>query len=145
MKIPRLTHLNPSGIAQMVDVSHKSNTLRKAEAVGSILLGKEAFGLVKENKIKKGDVLSVANIAGIQGAKNTALLIPLCHQLNINKINLDFVLNDRDFSIKVISSVSCLGNTGVEMEAITAVTVACTTIYDMCKVLLKLKRELIEI
>jgi cyclic pyranopterin phosphate synthase len=117
----------------MVDVSEKTVTKRTAIASGRVLLGKTAFELVSQNQIKKGDVLTVAKIAGIQGAKQTSQLIPLCHPLDISLIHIDFNLNETDYSVDIESKVVCSGKTGVEMEAMMATSIAACTIYDMCK------------
>jgi cyclic pyranopterin phosphate synthase len=117
----------------MVDVSEKAVTKRTAIATGIVSLGKTAFELVSQNQIKKGDVLTVAKIAGIQGAKQTSALIPLCHPLDISSISVDFTLNNSDYSVHIQSQVVCNGKTGVEMEAIMATSIAACTIYDMCK------------
>lgn len=125
------SHVNESGTAQMVDVGDKKAQLRIARAQGAIKLNFETLEMIKENQIKKGDVLTVAKIAGIQAAKQTANLIPLCHTLILNKIDLSFFYVQG--GIKVESLVKSIGKTGVEMEALTAVNVALLTIYDMCK------------
>jgi len=127
----KLSHVNKAGKAKMVDVSPKPDQLRKAKAEGHITLGKEAIRLVKENKMKKGDVLTVAEIAGIQGGKQTSGLIPLCHPLPLSHISVTAAV-DRT-GVKVISEATFTGKTGVEMEALTAVSVALLTVYDMCK------------
>ena len=132
-KIHKLTHVGHGGQATMVDVGEKLSTKRIAKAQGKVIVGSTAFDLVKQNLIKKGDVLGVARIAGIQGAKKTSDLIPLCHPLLLSDIKLDFELLQEDASILVKSQVTTVGQTGVEMEAITAVMVACCNIYDMCK------------
>lgn len=121
----------------MVDVGHKPISEREAVAEAKVRLGRETFELVKSNQIKKGDVLTVAKIAGIQAAKQTAHLIPLCHQLNLNKVHLDIRLDQQDYSAHVQAKVKVDGKTGVEMEALTAVSVASLTIYDMCKAVSK--------
>jgi molybdenum cofactor biosynthesis protein MoaC len=128
-----LSHINSKGSLHMVDVSQKSITNRIALAQGKVLLGKEAFELVRQNQIKKGDVLTVAKIAGIQGAKQTSNLIPLCHPLSLSKIDVVLSLEEQDHSVRIDSRVVCDGKTGVEMEAIMAVSVSACTIYDMCK------------
>ena len=128
-----LTHVGTGGQAVMVDIGSKPSTVRTAFARGKVRVGPEAFRLVSENLIKKGDVLSVARIAGIQGAKKTSELIPLCHQLPLSSVNIDFDLLEKDWSVLVTSRVSTYYKTGVEMEAITAVMIACANIYDMCK------------
>ncbi|HTX89018.1 MAG TPA: cyclic pyranopterin monophosphate synthase MoaC [Bacteroidales bacterium] len=127
----KLSHVNKAGKAKMVDVSPKPDQFRKAKAEGHITLGKEAIRLVKENKMKKGDVLTVAEIAGIQGGKQTSGLIPLCHPLPLSHISVTAAV-DRT-GVKVISEATFTGKTGVEMEALTAVSVALLTVYDMCK------------
>ncbi len=125
------SHLNKEGKAKMVDVGEKPDVKRTAIAKGSILLAKETIELIKDNQIKKGDVLSVAKIAGIQAAKKTSDLIPLCHPLLLTNIDITFEIKDE--KIEIESKVECIGKTGVEMEALTAVSIAGLTIYDMCK------------
>ena len=127
----KLSHIDKKGKANMVDVGHKLEQLRIAKASGFIKLSKEAIQLIKENNISKGDVLTVAEIAGIQAAKRTSDLIPLCHPLQITKIDVKATLEKN--GVKIISEVKCIGQTGIEMEALTAVSVALLTIYDMCK------------
>ena len=127
----KFSHLNKKGEANMVDVGAKPDQERKAKASGKIFLQPATLKLVKSNSIKKGDIFSVARIAGIQAAKNTFNLIPLCHQLQLTKISVDF--NTESDGIRTFSVVKCTGKTGVEMEALTAVNVALLTIYDMCK------------
>lgn len=127
----KLTHVDNKGKANMVDVGHKPIQERTAIASGKILLNPETIRQINENIIKKGDVLTVAQIAGIQAAKNTANLIPLCHPLGLTKIDVKpEIVND---GVKVTALVKCNGITGVEMEALTAVSVALLTVYDMCK------------
>ena len=128
-----LSHLDEDGRARMVDISAKSATVRTAVARGRVLIGEEAFRLVQENRIRKGDVLSIAQVAGILGAKQTSRLIPLCHDVLLEGVDLDLELNETDFAIDVRAFVKTTGPTGVEMEALTAVSVAALTIYDMCK------------
>ena len=128
----KMSHLSNDGNVNMVDVSDKNQTIRVAKATSKIKLSKTAFEMTKSNDSKKGNVLATAKIAGIQAAKKTHELIPLCHQLNLTNINIDFILDDLGF-ITVDSKVKCIGNTGVEMEALTSVTVASLTIYDMLK------------
>ncbi|KAK3599625.1 hypothetical protein CHS0354_029081 [Potamilus streckersoni] len=128
-----LTHVDVTGRMTMVDVGSKPETDRTAVASAIITLGFEAFQLVKENKIKKGDVLSVAQLAGIMAAKRTSELIPLCHNIHLTKIDVNLNLVDETKSIRITSLVKSSGKTGVEMEAITAVTIAAVTVYDMCK------------
>jgi cyclic pyranopterin phosphate synthase len=128
-----LTHIDNDGNAKMVDVSEKNNTDRVAIASGFIKLNKETMDLVKIGTLKKGDVLTVAKIAAIQAAKNTSSLIPLCHNINLNGTDIEFKIANNEKKIYCQSTVRCSGNTGVEMEALTAVSVALLTIYDMCK------------
>ena len=128
----KMSHLSNDGNVNMVDVSDKNQTIRVAKATSKIKLSKIAFEMTKSNDSKKGNVLATARIAGIQAAKKTHELIPLCHQINLTNINIDFILDDSGF-ITVDSKVKCIGNTGVEMEALTSVTVASLTIYDMLK------------
>mgnify|MGYP001028581540 CR=1 FL=1 len=128
----KMSHLSNDGNVNMVDVSDKNQTIRVAKATSKIKLSKTAFEMTKSNDSKKGNVLATARIAGIQAAKKTHELIPLCHQINLTNINIDFILDDSGF-ITVDSKVKCIGNTGVEMEALTSVTVASLTIYDMLK------------
>ena len=133
LETPTLTHVDERGRAQMVDVSPKPATTRTAVASGRVVLGEEAFGLVKENRIQKGDVLTVANVAGVMGAKRTSLLVPLCHDVVLQNVELDFELDDETSAIEVKAIAKTQGPTGVEMEALTAVSIAALTIYDMCK------------
>lgn len=128
-----LTHFDNHGGARMVDVSEKDHTIRTAEARGEITMAKETLSLVKAGKMGKGDVLGVARIAGIMGAKGTGSMIPLCHPLPLSGANVDFKIWDEAGKIEVISRVKTAGPTGVEMEALTAVNIALLTIYDMCK------------
>lgn len=130
---PALTHVDARGTASMVDVGDKIPSLRTATASSRIILGAEAFRLVQENRVAKGDVLTVARIAGIQAAKQTSSLIPLCHSIMLNKVRVDFALDAASSSIRVTTEARCTGTTGVEMEALTAASVAALTIYDMCK------------
>lgn len=133
--MPELSHVDTQGKAKMVDVSLKNDTLRHAKAQGYVFLNETAFNAVRDNKIKKGDVLSVAKIAGIQAAKKTNELIPLCHNIFISHIDLSFELIENENAIVINSEVSSEAKTGVEMEAMTAVAVASLTVYDMCKAL----------
>jgi len=126
-----LSHTDSEGRARMVDVGGKPPQRRRARAAGAIVLSAEAIDLVRQNQIKKGDVLTVAQIAGIQAAKQTAGLIPLCHPLSLDRIAVK--LDIADDRIAAESEVCCVGRTGVEMEALTAVSVALLTVYDMCK------------
>ena len=127
------THIDENGDANMVDVSKKNDTLREAIAKGSIILNKEIINAIIENRNKKGDVLSTSRLAGIQAAKRTSDLIPLAHNLNLTKIEIEFSIDDERNIINCKSLVRCFGKTGVEMEALTSVSVALLTIYDMCK------------
>ncbi|XP_078177561.1 cofactor of nitrate reductase and xanthine dehydrogenase 3 [Carex rostrata] len=133
--IPKLhlTHVDNTGQAKMVDISHKNDTKRVAIATCRVLLGPEVFSLVASNQIAKGDVLNVAKLAGIMGAKNTSSLIPLCHNIVLSKVRVDLKLNEKNYSVEIEGEVGCTGQTGVEMEALTAVSVAGLTVYDMCK------------
>lgn len=127
----KLSHVDSQGKAKMVDVSGKADQIRIARAKGKIRLEQKTMDLIRENNMKKGDVLVVAEIAGIQGAKKTSELIPLCHPLYLTKVEVNTKLIDD--GVEVESEVKCIGPTGVEMEALTAVQVALLTIYDMCK------------
>ena len=127
------THIDKNGDANMVDVSKKNDTLREAIARGSIILNKEIINAIVENRNKKGDVLSTSRLAGIQAAKRTSDLIPLAHNLNLTKIEIEFSIDDERNIINCKSLVRCIGKTGVEMEALTAVSISLLTIYDMCK------------
>ena len=127
------THIDSKGKANMVDVTEKNDSFREAMAEGTIKLNEEIIKAITENKNKKGDVLSTSKIAGIQAAKKTFELIPLAHNLNLTKIDIDFSIDEKNNHIKCTSNVKCLGKTGVEMEALTAASVALLTIYDMCK------------
>lgn len=128
-----LTHVDSSGKANMVNVGHKSVSKRSATANGKVYVGADVAALVKSNGMKKGDVLTVARIAGIQGAKRTSEIIPLCHNIFLSSITLDTVLEEESNSIIITATVESEGKTGVEMEALTAVTIAALTVYDMCK------------
>lgn len=128
-----LTHLNEKGEARMVDVSDKAATHRTARAEGFVSMRPETLALVETGQAKKGDVLATARIAGIMAAKKTHELIPLCHPLPISKATIDFDLSRDPTGIRVTAEVKVTGQTGVEMEALTAVSVACLTIYDMLK------------
>ena len=127
------THFNQDGEAIMVDVSQKDLTMRIAIAEGSIKVNQEVFCSIKEQTNKKGDVLAVARIAGIMAAKKTSDMIPLCHPLFITKVTIDFELDEDNYMIKAIATTKVNGKTGVEMEALHAVSVTLLTIYDMCK------------
>ena len=132
-----LTHLNDEGRAKMVDVGNKAVTKRTAMAAGEIYMAPETLALIRSGGIKKGDVLAVAQVAGIQAAKHCWELIPMCHSLPLTGIDLSFSLQDDPCRVEIRSTVSCTGVTGVEMEALTAVSVAALTIYDMCKAVQK--------
>lgn len=127
------THFNQQGEAIMVDVGAKKETAREAVAEGRITMSRECFRKVKDGTMGKGDVLAVARIAGIMGAKKTSDLIPLCHILNLTKVEIDFSLEEETCAVKVLCTVRTVGKTGVEMEALTGVNIALLTIYDMCK------------
>jgi len=131
MPAKKLTHLDHEGRASMVDVSTKPAVRREAVATGKIVLAAETVKLVRSNGLKKGDVLCVARIAGIQAAKQTQLLIPLCHQIPLSKVQIDFDVQER--AVLITATAITNAPTGVEMEALTAVSVAALTIYDMCK------------
>lgn len=128
-----LTHIDNTGKAKMVDVSDKEINLRTSSASAEVILSKEAFHAVKNNSIMKGDVLSVARIAGIQAAKRTSELIPLCHNIFISSVSIEFELSEDNNSIRITSEAKTNSVTGIEMEALTAVSIAALTIYDMCK------------
>lgn len=125
------THFNESGRAKMVNVSEKEDTVRTAVAKGKIRLKKETINLIKEGSIKKGDVLAVAQVAGIMGTKKTADIIPMCHNIIITGSDINFVILEN--GIEIEAEVSTVGKTGIEMEALSAVSAAALTIYDMCK------------
>ena len=129
----KLTHIGDDGEAKMVDVSTKTITHRTATAAGSVLVNHETLKLISEGKIKKGDVISTARIAGIMAAKRTSEIIPLCHPLSLNVVDFEFICNNKSSSVDISATCKADGKTGVEMEALTAVTVAALTIYDMCK------------
>lgn len=128
-----LTHIDNNGKANMVDVSGKSSNLRTAEAFGEVFVSDALFEKIKKNEIKKGDVLTTAKIAGIQGGKKTSELIPLCHNILISKIDVNLTLNEDNKSVEIVSSAKTNSVTGIEMEALTAVAIAALTVYDMCK------------
>ena len=128
-----LTHFDDNGNAHMVDISDKQNSFRTAKAACFIQMSLETLKIISEGSAKKGDVLNVARIAGIQGAKKTSELIPLCHPISLTKINLDLNLNEKIPGIEIISTVKTTGPTGVEMEALTAASISALTVYDMVK------------
>ena len=128
-----LTHIDDNGNARMVDVSGKENTLREAVAVGKITMKKETLDMIIDGSMPKGDVLSTARIAGIMGAKKTFELIPMCHNLPIDSVKIELNHNQEESSIDITATTRCTWKTGIEVEALTAVSVAALTIYDMCK------------
>ena len=132
-----LTHFNEQGRARMVDVTEKAVTHRTAIAVGEIHMAPDTLAHIKAGTMKKGDVLAVAQVAGIQAAKHNWELIPMCHPLPLTGIDIAFSLSDDPCMVEIRATVSCTGVTGVEMEALTAVSVAALTIYDMCKAIQK--------
>lgn len=127
------THLDEKGRIRMVDVSEKPSTLREAIAEGTVVMRPETLALIKNSKVKKGNVLEAARIAGIMAAKRTSELIPLCHPLSITHAHIEFSFDETSSSIGIKGTVRITGRTGVEMEALTAVSVTALTIYDMCK------------
>jgi cyclic pyranopterin phosphate synthase len=129
----KLTHLDEHGRASMVDVGHKPDTERVAVARGEIHMKKETFDLIRDGQIKKGDVLTIAQIAGITASKRTSDLIPLCHPLPLSKIDVQLVLDESLPGVIITATAKVTGKTGVEMEALTAVSVAALTVYDMAK------------
>jgi len=129
----KLSHLDESGRARMVDVGAKPDTDRLAVAKGAVVMRPETLALIREGAIKKGDVLSVAQLAGVMAAKRTAELIPLCHPLPLTQITVDLELDDELPGVQITATVRTVGKTGVEMEALTAVSVAALTVYDMAK------------
>lgn len=132
-----LTHFNEQGRARMVDVTEKAVTHRVAVAAGEIHMAAETLEKIRNGTMKKGDVLAVAQVAGIQAAKHNWELIPMCHPLPLTGIDIEFALSDDPCMVEIQATVSCTGVTGVEMEALTAVSVAALTIYDMCKAVQK--------
>lgn len=128
-----LTHFNEQGRARMVDVTAKAVTHRRAVAVGQVRMAPQTMACIRQGTLKKGDVLAVAQVAGIQAAKHTWELIPMCHPLPLRGIDITFSLSDDPCMVEIQAAVTCTGVTGVEMEALTAVTTAALTIYDMCK------------
>ena len=132
MNKPILTHIDKDGASRMVDVSNKNITERIAVAHASVTMNTQTFSLIMDKQVAKGDVLEVARVAGIMAAKKTSELIPMCHPLNINSVNIDYTNNSKD-TIEIMAEVKITAKTGVEMEALTAVSVCSLTIYDMCK------------
>ncbi len=135
--MPDFTHFNEQGRAKMVDVGEKPVSLRTAVAAGRVLVNRETFALIRSGGMKKGDVLTVAQIAGVMGAKRTPDLIPMCHPILVDGIDLELHLDEQRCSVEIVATVSCAGRTGVEMEALTAVSTAALTVYDMCKAVQK--------
>ena len=131
------THFNEEGRAKMVDVGEKPVSTRTAVAAGRVLVNEHTFALIRNGGMKKGDVLTVAQVAGVMGAKRTPDLIPMCHPIPISGIDLSLSLDEQRLSVEIEASVRCDGRTGVEMEALTAVSVAALTVYDMCKAVQK--------
>lgn len=129
----KLTHLDEQGKAKMVDVAHKPDTERIAVARGEIHMKRETLGLIRAGQIKKGDVLTIAQIAGITASKRTSDLIPLCHPLPLTKVDVDLALDDSLPGVVITATAKTVGKTGVEMEALTAVSIAALTVYDMAK------------
>ena len=128
-----LTHVDAHGKANMVDVTNKQVTQRQAVAEGYISMSQQAFSMLKDNAHAKGDVLSIAQIAGIQGAKKCSDLIPLCHPLMLSKVQIEFETIDAENKVRIQALCKLAGQTGVEMEALTAVSIAALTLFDMCK------------
>ncbi|MDC1027122.1 cyclic pyranopterin monophosphate synthase MoaC [Candidatus Thioglobus sp.] len=129
----KLTHINANGEAQMVDVSDKNETAREAKACARVVMKAETLDLIVSGSHKKGDVLAVARVAGIQAAKKCSDLIPLCHPLMLSKVSVELTPNIQNNCIDIIATTKLTGKTGVEMEALTAASIAALTIYDMCK------------
>ena len=129
----KFTHIDSTGKPSMVDVSEKKETFRIAEATGTVYMLPKTLELIEKSKIEKGEVLNISQLAGIMGAKKTPALIPLSHPLNLSSIKVTLTSNSKKNSINVRATCKVFGKTGVEMEALTAVSVACLTIYDMCK------------
>ena len=127
------THFDAGGHARMVDVGEKDETRRTAVAEGRVLVNPDTFELIRTGGCKKGDVLTVAQLAGIMGAKRTPDLIPLCHPILLSGVEVALSLDENECAVKILATVSCSGQTGVEMEALTAVSAAALTVYDMCK------------
>ncbi|TIH14102.1 cyclic pyranopterin monophosphate synthase MoaC [Marinifilum sp. JC120] len=131
------SHIDAEGNAVMVDVAAKADTKRTAIAKGRVILNEETFNLLQKQALPKGDALASAKIAGIMGAKETHRLIPLCHPIALSYVDVRFAVNEAELTIEVEGEARCTGKTGVEMEALVAVQVACATIYDMCKAVQK--------
>lgn len=135
--MPDFTHFNDQGRARMVDVGEKDVTVRTASAAARVLVSETTFELIRSGGMKKGDVLTMAQIAGVMGAKRTPELIPMCHPILIDGIDLHLSLDESRHSVEILARVSCAGRTGVEMEALTAASTAALTVYDMCKAVQK--------
>lgn len=136
MNVAEFTHFNEEGRAKMVDISVKEKTSRRAVAISSVLMSKAVYENITEMKNKKGDVLAVAQVAGIMGAKQTSALIPMCHPISITGVDLSFEwepVEDEQYKLLIQAEVKTVGSTGVEMEALTAASVTALTVYDMCK------------
>ncbi len=133
--MPEFSHFNDQGRARMVDVTEKAPTFRRAAAAGEVHVSKETLDAIREGKLKKGDVLAVAQVAGIQAAKHCWELIPMCHPVPLTGVDIRFSLSEDPCRVEILAEVSCAGPTGVEMEALTAVSTAALTVYDMCKAL----------
>ncbi|MEE9399869.1 MAG: cyclic pyranopterin monophosphate synthase MoaC [Dehalococcoidales bacterium] len=131
--MPELTHIDESGRPRMVDIAGKPDTQREAVAKCQVRMASSTFERLKKGEVPKGEVLTVAQLAGIMAAKQTPQLIPLCHPILIGEVKVEFSLNEPDSTVEITAAVKSLGKTGVEMEALTAATVAALTIYDMCK------------
>ncbi|UCD35369.1 MAG: cyclic pyranopterin monophosphate synthase MoaC [Nitrospiraceae bacterium] len=129
----KLTHIDGKGRPSMVDVGGKSLTQREAVAAGSVIMKKETLSLITDNRIAKGNVFETARLAGIMAAKKAGELIPLCHQLNLSSVDVEFSIDRKKGAVDIRAAARCTGQTGVEMEALTAASVAALTIYDMCK------------
>jgi cyclic pyranopterin phosphate synthase len=134
---PQLTHTDEAGKASMVNVGNKASSSRVAVAAASVHVGAQVLALIRANEIHKGDVLTVAKLAGIMAAKHTALLIPLCHPVPVDHVDVTLTLGDQPPAVHIEARAQCVGRTGVEMEALTAATVAALCVYDMCKAVSK--------
>lgn len=131
--VSEFTHINEKGYAKMVDVTEKEDSMREAIARASVYMKKETLQAIAEGTIKKGDVLSVAQVGGIMGAKSTSDIIPMCHNINIYGADIEFKFDRENSKLDIIAVVKTVGVTGVEMEALTAASIAALTVYDMCK------------
>ena len=128
-----ITHLNKKNKPRIVDINSKNNTKRSAKAEGKVTFSKKVFDKIIKMQNKKGEIINVSILAGIIGAKKTSELIPLCHNIGLDNVDIDIKPIQKDSSLKIIAKVKTFGKTGVEMEALTAVSISCLTIYDMCK------------